>query len=279
MNKFIYILAVLTVFSFVSTAVYAKKSEKVTICHANNGNGWVQITVDEDAVDKEGNGDHNRSGHQSGRDIIPPGSWDDDGRNWDNEGQAIYNNGCEKPKATPTPTPTKKPKPTRPPKPTIKLTATPTQSVTATPALTVTPTDTPKSEPTSTPTEQPRQSDPAPEVWQFRSEAPICTSLAPIGGVDNFHVYRKGGTAILKWYPDPTKAPTVHLWYYQNQITSNIHAVADVTNTGSFTIEGLGSLDWTFGIQPANGCAASDITWVIDADTSTWTLFRPHIIE
>ena len=78
--------------------VYAKTANattQVTICHNNGQSGnYTQNTVDWHAVDGEGNGDHNRSGHQDGKDIIPPGFWDYNGRNWDNEGQAIYRNGC-----------------------------------------------------------------------------------------------------------------------------------------------------------------------------------------
>lgn len=67
---------------------------KVTICHATGSasNPYVQITVSENAV-REGRG-HNSDGHQSGEDIIPPGPYDPDGRNWDADGQTIYNDGC-----------------------------------------------------------------------------------------------------------------------------------------------------------------------------------------
>jgi len=67
---------------------------KVTICHATGSasNPYVQITVSENAV-REGRG-HNRDGHQNGEDIIPPGPYDSDGRNWDADGQTIYNDDC-----------------------------------------------------------------------------------------------------------------------------------------------------------------------------------------
>lgn len=67
---------------------------RVTICHATGSasNPYVQITVSENAV-RDGRA-HNRDGHQSGEDIIPPGPYDPDGRNWDADGQTIYNNGC-----------------------------------------------------------------------------------------------------------------------------------------------------------------------------------------
>ncbi len=82
----------------------------VTICHATHSesNPFVTETVDDDSVDGIGEGsgqsaDHNRDDHQDGEDIIPPGSWDPDGRNWDANGQAIWNNGCSMPGSSPAP--------------------------------------------------------------------------------------------------------------------------------------------------------------------------------
>lgn len=126
----------------------------VTICHAtgSNSNPYTQITVDDDAVDGNGNSDHNRSGHQNGEDIIPHGSWDTDGRNWDAAGQAIWNNQCNlvstpSPTATPTPSAT----PSATPSPTATATPSATPSPTATPVATETPIATSTPESTSTP--------------------------------------------------------------------------------------------------------------------------------
>lgn len=110
---------------------------QVTICHAtaSSSNPYVQLTVNANAVDGNGNGssDHNRDDHQNGEDIIPPGSWDADGRNWDAAGQAIWNNDCEVPTPSITPTPS------------------PTPSVTPTPTPSSTPSVSPSTTPTSTP--------------------------------------------------------------------------------------------------------------------------------
>ncbi|GAA2836973.1 hypothetical protein GCM10010471_18610 [Leucobacter komagatae] len=74
--------------------------EKVTICHATGADGkWVENSPDK-------SGDLNgHVGHQDGRDIIPPFTYVEAGvthefagQNWDEEGQAIYNNGCKTPK-------------------------------------------------------------------------------------------------------------------------------------------------------------------------------------
>ena len=75
---------------------------RVTICHAagnTDPTNYVSIEVDDSAVE-DGSG-HNRDDHQGGRDIIPPGSWDADGRNWDSGGEAIWANDCERPIAIP----------------------------------------------------------------------------------------------------------------------------------------------------------------------------------
>jgi hypothetical protein len=67
---------------------------KATICHATGSatNPFVQITVSENAV-RDGRG-HNRDGHQAGADVIPPGAYDPDGRNWNAAGQTVYDAGC-----------------------------------------------------------------------------------------------------------------------------------------------------------------------------------------
>ena len=76
--------------------VEAKKNEKITICHATGNGGYVSITISI-------NGLNGHNGHDE--DIIPPhGS--DPGRNWDEEGQATWENGCVPP---PPPTPPKYP--------------------------------------------------------------------------------------------------------------------------------------------------------------------------
>lgn len=76
---------------------------KVTICHAtgSQSNPYVRITVNANGVV---NGHH---GHQSGRDIIPPFTYNDHGtsrnypgQNW-GSGQAVWNNECRVPQQTP----------------------------------------------------------------------------------------------------------------------------------------------------------------------------------
>lgn len=95
--KAVSIISVFVLVVGVSPAAASATTTDVTICHANNGSGWTQQTVDSSSVNGGGSGDHNSNSHQGGDDIIPPGFWDADGRNWDAEGQAIWNNNCEVP--------------------------------------------------------------------------------------------------------------------------------------------------------------------------------------
>ena len=77
-----------------TTAAAPKKNDKITICHATGNGKYVSITISV-------NGLNGHDGHTD--DIIPPhGS--DPGRNWDEEGQAIWENGCVEP-THPQPTP------------------------------------------------------------------------------------------------------------------------------------------------------------------------------
>lgn len=73
--------------------------DKVTICHATGADGkWVENRPDR-------SGDLNgHVGHQDGRDIIPPFTYEEDGemvefpgQNWDEDGIAVYENGCATP--------------------------------------------------------------------------------------------------------------------------------------------------------------------------------------
>lgn len=114
MKRTILVVVLILGFLFILGTTSEAKQEKITICHATNSvqNPYVQIEVAESAVDGEGKNDHS---HHS-RDIIP------DVLNWDEEGQAIWNNGCRVVAPSPSPTvtvsPTPSPSPTISPNPT-----------------------------------------------------------------------------------------------------------------------------------------------------------------
>jgi len=146
MLKSIVISGVLSVVALgVSAPVYATNGNsnagnKVTICHAtgSQSNPYVRISPNANGVVA------GHEAHQDGRDIIPPFSYNDHGsnkhfpgQNWDQNGQATYNNGC-KPcnPVTPTPTPAPNPTPTPGRGGGSVPTVTPAVATTATPATT-----------------------------------------------------------------------------------------------------------------------------------------------
>lgn len=153
--------------------------------------------------------------------------------------------------------------------PTVTEEPTPTEEVTSTVTLETVVTNTPTPDP-----------EPAPVVAVSSASAtdnsaPQCTSTTPIGGVDNFHIWRKNGDAIAQWFPKPNVAPQVHIWYYQKENMANIHALRDRENDGyEDDLHFLGNVNWVFCIQLANGCAAGELKCVVDGATNGWTLFR-----
>ena len=226
----------------------AKATNNVTICH-KTGNGWQKISVDDDAVNGFGNGDHNSSSHQSGQDIIPPGYWDANGRNWDATGQGIWNNNCN----VPTPTPTAVPTVT----PTVVPTVTPTNTPTPTPfeecVRCEEPTPTP--EPTSAP--QPL-TEPGP------GSAPSCSDPRPAVLPVKFHIVRNGSTAEAYWQPGD--ANTADILYRENHVKDWVHSLT-LVNTGRATINHLvPSESYTFALRERNACSDGTIITPVVVD-------------
>lgn len=137
----------------------------------------------------------------------------------------------------------------------------------------VDPTPSPTPEITPIPTNPPESK---PEGCTHDCGIPACTDQIP-EAVVNPHVYRNGDSAIVKWYPKDGNR--VNIYYRLNSVSEWQHSV-QVENSGSFEVKGLGSEDWTFGLQSVNGCSAdgivnaSIISEVVDGVSSRWILFR-----
>jgi hypothetical protein len=180
------VIVVIAVTAILMTTDAKAESDKVSICHATSSekNPYTQNEVDASSINNEknkylnGHGDHER-------DIIPPFTYESssfEGRNWDDAGKKIWENGCNivEPSPTPTPTPTETPTPTPTPTQTETPTPTPTPTITpSTPTIVPTPQDPPvvivptPSNPV-TPTETPE-----PIVTEEPTPMPTVT-LAPV---------------------------------------------------------------------------------------------------
>ena len=151
------------------------------------------------------------------------------------------------------------------------------QCVEPTPTLTPTPTPIVEQTPTPIVTETPTRcvgSCGSPPTFAGSStNAPQC-DRADVKAADNVHVYRKGDSAIVKWWN--TAGDKVHIYY--KQVSSpdwQYSVIAD--NTGSFEIHGLGTMDISFAVQQVSGCGGgvSVISkTIIDGNASQWVLFR-----
>jgi hypothetical protein len=183
------------------------ESDKVKICHATSSekNPYTQNEVDASSINNEknkylnGHGDHEK-------DIIPPFTYESssfEGRNWDDGGKKIWENGCNivepSPSPTPTPTPTETPNPTPTPTQTETPTPTPTPTITPstptivptpqdppvvigpTPSNSVAPTETPEPIVTEEPTPMPTVT-PAPVPSPTKTPMPIPTAIDAGGG-------------------------------------------------------------------------------------------------
>ncbi len=166
------------------------------------------------------------------------------------------------PTITPSPHPTSTPRPTKPPIPSPTITPSPS------------PKPTPKPDPTPTPTPEPEK--PSGCTHDCNPPAPVCSAVNTTKEPVNFHVYRNGGTAILKWYP--SEGNKVNAYWKLNGQNDWQHSTS-FDNTGHLEINDLGNLDWTFGLQQVNDCGggvitAGNVVEVIDGDTSSWVLFQ-----
>ena len=132
----------------ITTLVFAGQPETVTICHAtaSNSNPYVVQNPAKNG-DVSGHDLHDGGVYPTDPwgDIIPPFTFDGGsypGQNWTTEGQAFYNNGCNIPSSSPSPSPSTSPSPSPSPSP----------SVSPSPSPSTSPEPSPSSSPESTPT-------------------------------------------------------------------------------------------------------------------------------
>lgn len=252
---------------FVSQKVFATQQHfQVTICHAtgSQNNPYNKITVDDDAVDGQGNSDHNRSSHQNGEDIIPPGFWDFNGRNWTQQGQAIWNNNCNIP-VSPTPTPTNTPTPTVTPTVTPDDACQDVEGIQESKEECEEPTPTPTEEPRVTPTPTEKQGD-QPTFAGSSTNAPgVCADNPAIQKVANWEVVTgtpNDGKLTLNWALI-LGADEVVIYYGVNEKEPQ-HSVI-VKNNGSYTIGELknGQHYW-FAIAGKTGCDQGELSQWLD---------------
>jgi len=272
MKKIIFIILILLIASlglFLTSKVFATNNDNVTICHKNNGNGWSKITVDDDAVNGQGNGDHNTSQHQNGQDIIPPGYWDNNGRNWTTEGQAIYNNNCNVPQPTPTPTATPTVTPEVTPTPTEEPDPCENEEVSRI-ALDIDPceepTPTPTEEPTPTPIEDKGGWSPEPEGNRSTTNAPGVCSINDIGDVANINVLTgtpNDGKLTVQWSL-PQNADKVHILYRQYDEDFK-YALRNTPNDGEEEIGGLkNGVNYAFKVAGVRACGVGNYSKEFD---------------
>lgn len=266
MKKFIFpyvwIIIIIVFLLWIGNRVYATQGS-VTICHAtgSQNNPYQKLTVDDDAVNGIGNGDHNSSQHQNGNDIIPPGYWDSNGRNWTTQGQAIWNNNCNilQPTATPAPTNTPTPEPT---KCVPSVTPSPTPTVILDPSPIATPSATPTVTPKQEPLTENRVYEQPPKPDGSKS-APTCDVAIPDKPVFvNFDRGVINDHKLTLLWPHILNATHVNIYYgeYGRPIE---HGVANIPDTGNYEIKELKNrTNYLFCIEGVNRCAVGPRTCI-----------------
>jgi Prealbumin-like fold domain len=220
-------LSWLVVASMMATAIFAPATfagdkTEITICHGT-GSQSNPYVIESPAINSSGAFAGELAGGHNGHvgplwfpgitvewgDIIPPydyapADFHFNGLNWTAAGQAIYNNGCDIPQATPTPTPVVTPTPTPvvTPTPTPVVTPTPTPVVTPTPTPVVTPTPTPVVTPTPTPvptaTPTPAPGSGTLVIFKFDTKGTATGSDDVLLDGASFDVYRDDGDSVFE---------------------------------------------------------------------------------
>ena len=106
--------------------------------------------------------------------------------------------------------------------------------------------------------------------------APVCTEKFVEENPINFHVYRNGDNAILRWWATAGNKINAY-WKHPNE--GNWEHSIHSDNTGYLEVSGLNGDDWTFAIQQAENCGGGVVTIgnllsVVDGGTDSWILFK-----
>ena len=95
--------------------------------------------------------------------------------------------------------------------------------------------------------------------------APVCPNGETILVPQNFHVFRNGSTAELRWVP--TEGDQVNIYFRENDQAGWQHAKADQPNNGVNEITELNpALGYTFGLQQKNGCGGGELVTAVVID-------------
>lgn len=191
----------------------------------------------------------------------------------------------ESPSPSPDESPSPSPSPNVNPSPSPEVSPSPEPSESPSPSPSPSPSESPNPciqfekefpEPCESPSPSPEPSTPPAEEHHDTPSAPgtpECTSPAVTMVGANFHVYRNGDQAIAKWVP--TQGDKATIYYKQVGAPDWQYSLANVDNNGYQVINGLGSLDITFALQQANGCAGGPLTnQIVDGASNDWILFR-----
>lgn len=100
----------------------------------------------------------------------------------------------------------------------------------------------------------------------------VCSAPVP-PTPSNPLVWRNGDQAIVQWVPSVEVDKAIVYWR-ENSQTGWQHSLTTVNN-GYVVINGLGTMDFTFGVAQFNGCVPSRVIEVVDGMPTGWTMFTP----
>lgn len=313
-----FIVLVTGLYALHQSANASTQQAKETICHAtsSHSNPYTQESPNIQNDGSLSGGHLNHTGPvfpaSNWGDIIPPythGNFSYPGLNWTTAGQAIWNNDCNVPSPTATPTPTIKPTATPTPKvgcdkdhhdywkdddkdcnkPTPTPTTKPCGWNVDHPCTTPTPTPedgcgddcdvtpTPSATPSATPTPEQNIVGSGNGGGGNTNNPPVCSNGDTIQLPANPFVIREGDKAIVNFFI--TQGDNANIYYKVVGQKDWQYSVPNLKPNDlhfvSYTITGLNpQLGYTFGIQQTYGCGGGNYVTAVIVDGAT---YRPVI--